>query len=245
MFKTTVGCLMAGSLGALAALPARAQLAVIDAPAIVQLVQEVETMEQEVATAEGQLAQARQTLLTMTGGRGMELLLSDVQRNYLPTTWPQLMSIAQGTGAGFPGLAATVQGAMQSNAVLTPAQLSVLSPAGQQQVIAGRQASALQQALVQQTLANVSARFASIQSLIAAIGSATDQKGILDLQARINAELGMLQNEQNKLQVLQQAMRTQDAVNQQQQRERIIANHGAFAERFQPTPGGTINPALQ
>jgi hypothetical protein len=40
-------------------------------------------------------------------------------------------------------------------------------------------------------------------------------------------------------------MRTQDAVNQQQQRERIIANHGAFAERFQPTPGGTINPALQ
>ncbi len=245
MFKTTLGCLVAGSLGALAALPARAQLAVIDAPAIAQLVQEVKTMEHEVKTAEAQLAQARQALLTMTGGRGMELLLSGMQRNYLPNTWPQLMSAAQGTGGGFPALAANVQGATQSNAVLTRAQLSALSPAGQQQIIAGRQTSALQQALVQQALANVSARFASIQSLIAAIRTATDQKGILDLQARINAELGMLQNEQTKLLLLQQATRTQDAVNQQQQRERIIANHGDFSERFQPTPGGGLNPALQ
>jgi type IV secretion system protein VirB5 len=236
---------MAGSLGVLVAIPARAQLAVVDAPAIVQLVQQVQTMEQQVKTAEGQLAQARQALSTMTGDRGMESLQSGVQRNYLPTTWSQLMTAGQGGGSGFPSLATNVQTAIANNAVLTAQQLATLSPAGQQQIISGRQASALQQALVQQALANVSARFASIQSLIAAIAAATDQKGILDLGARINAELGMLQNEQTKLQVLQQATRAQDAVNQQQQRERIVANHGAFSDRFQPSPAANLNPALQ
>jgi len=42
----------------IAAGPARAQLAVIDVPAVAQLIQEVQTMEQEVRTAEDQLAQA-------------------------------------------------------------------------------------------------------------------------------------------------------------------------------------------
>jgi len=245
MLKRTVGCLMAGSFGIVVAVPVRAQLAVIDAPAIVQLVQEVQTMEQQVKTAEGQLAQARQALSTMTGNRGMELLLAGVQRNYLPTSWSQLMTAGQGVGGGFPALSNNVQSAIAVNAILTAQQLSTLSAAGQQQIIAGRQATALQQALVQQALANVSARFASIQSLIAAIATATDQKGILDLQARINAELGMLQNEQTKLEVLQQAMRAEDAVNLQQQRERIVANHGAFSSRFQPSPAANLNPALQ
>ena len=44
-----------------------------------------------------------------------------------------------------------------------------------------------------------------MQTLINAIPSATDQKGILDLQARIQAEQGMLQTDQTKLHVLYQA----------------------------------------
>ena len=82
-----------------------------------------------------------------------------------------------------------------------------LSPADQQQIVAARQAVALREALAQEALANSSARFASIQSLIAAISTAGDQKAILDLQTRISAELGMLQNEQTKLQVLAQVSR--------------------------------------
>ena len=46
------------------------------------------------------------------------------------------------------------------------------------------------------TRATVSPPF---RRLIAAISAPRDQKGILDLQARITAELGMLQNEQTKL----------------------------------------------
>jgi type IV secretion system protein VirB5 len=215
--------------------PVRAQWAVVDAPAIVQLIQEVKTMEQELQTARDQLAQARQALQTMTGDRGMELLLSGVSRNYLPASWLQLTGAIHGN-TGFPALFSDVQNAILSNALLTPRQLATLSAGSQQRIVADRQSSALQQALAEEALANSSGRFASLQSLINAISSATDQKGILDLQARINAELGMLQNEQTKLQILHQATQAQESVNREQEREQVIAAHGDFASRFQPTP---------
>jgi type IV secretion system protein VirB5 len=94
----------------------------------------------------------------------------------------------------------------------------------------------MQQALSHQALSNSSSRFASLQSLIAAISSASDQKGILDLQARISAELGMLQNEQTKLQILNQSAQAQDALLRQQAWEQVIDGHGRFAARFQPVP---------
>ena len=219
----------------LAAVPGHAQWAVVDAPAIVQLVQEVKTMEDEVQTARDQLTQAKQTLDAMTGGRGMELLLAGTPRNYLPVSWPQLMGTMQGA-APYPGMTQDVRNAVAANAVLSAPILATFSAADQQHLIAGREASALQQALAQQSLKNASGRFASLQALIDAISGARDQKAILDLQARIGAELGMLQNEHTKLQILHQATQAQMAVNGQQEREQIVAGHGRFETRFQPAP---------
>jgi type IV secretion system protein VirB5 len=210
-------------LAALSAMPARAQWAVIDAPAIVQLIQEVQAMEEQVKTARDQLAQAKQTLTTMTGDRGMERLLAGVPRNYLPSSGTQLGTL-------------DVRAAIRANAVLTPRQIAALPADYQNHIAAVRRSNALQQTLMQGALANTSGRFASIQTLIGAIATAADQKAILDLQARIAAELGMLQNEQTKLQVLNEATQAQEAVLQQQEREQVIAGHGRFADRFQPVP---------
>ncbi len=219
-----------------AALPAaRAQWAVIDVGAIAQLIQEVQTLRQQLTTAQAQLNQAEAALATTTGNRGMQLLLGGTNRNYLPTSAAQLIAASQGVG-GYPGLASGVQASINSNAVLSPAQLATLPPPAQQQVVADRQAVALRQAVAAQALSNSSARFAALQGLIAAITSARDQKGILDLQARISAELGMLQNEQTKLQVLAQATEAMSAVNAQREREQVIIGQGQFATRFQPGP---------
>ena len=164
-------------------------------------------------------------------------LLAGTQRNYLPSNWTQIMSVTQGQGtAGYTGLSADVQSAISANAVLSPQQLSALSPADQRQIQAARQWSAVQQAVAHEALANASGRFAAIQSLIAAIPTAVDQKASLDLQARISAELGMLQNEQTKLQVLFQATQAQESALRQQARELVIAGQGSFATRFQPVP---------
>jgi type IV secretion system protein VirB5 len=224
-----------GVLSAAVVPAAQAQWAVVDAPAIVQLVQEVATMEQQLQTARDQLTQAQQALQTTTGGRGMESLLSGTSRNYLPSTLAQLNGATQG-GAAFAALSSDVRNAINVNAVLSPPQLATLSTADQGQIAAARQTAALQQALAQEALANASGRFAALQSLVAAISSARDQKAILDLQARISAELGMLQNEQTKLQILRQATEAQDAVNTQREREYILAGRGEFSSRFQPQP---------
>jgi type IV secretion system protein VirB5 len=219
-----------------AALPAaRAQWAVVDVGAIAQLIQEVQTLRQQLTTAQAQLNQAQAALATTTGNRGMQLLLSGTNRNYLPTSTAQLTAASQGAGA-YPGLASGVKASISSNAIMSPAQLAALPPPAQQQVLADRQAIALRQALAAQALSNSSDRFAALQGLIAAIPSAQDQKGILDLQARISAELGMLQNEQTKLQVLAQATEAMSAVNAQREREQVIVGQGQFATRFQPGP---------
>jgi type IV secretion system protein VirB5 len=208
----------------LAAPAARAQWAVIDAPAIVQLIQEVQTMEEQLQTARSQLAQAQQELQTMTGNRGMQQLLSGTVRNYLPSDWAQLPTMS-----GVPGN-------VSANAILTPQRLTQLPAGAQQWIQATRQWTAVRQAVARQALTNASNRFSAIQSLIAAIPAAADQKGILDLQARISAELGMLQNEQIKLQVLNQTSDSQDAMLRQQARELVLEGHGNFASRFQPVP---------
>jgi type IV secretion system protein VirB5 len=214
---------------------AQAQWAVIDAPAILQLIQEVQTAAQQLATAQNQLLQARQALQTMTGDRGMQQLLSGTNRNYLPANWTEVTGALQGS-SGYGALSADVQNIISANTVLSPQRLATLSPSAQQLIQAQRQWTAMQQALARQALANASNRFASIQTLIAAIPTASDQKGILDLQARISAELGMLQNEQTKVQVLNQSVLAQAASLSLQGNEQVLNNHGLFETRFQPVP---------
>lgn len=214
---------------------ARAQMAVVDSPAIAQLVQQVQTLRQQLQLTQAQLLQAKQALQSMTGNRGMEQLLAGTTRNYLPTSWAQLANASQANGA-FPVLGSDMRNAITSNAVLSSAQMAALSIADQQQIGAAREAAALRQALAQEALVNASDRFAALQSLIAAISTAADQKAILDLQTRISAELGMVQNEQTKLQILAQASQAQDSMNAQREREQVIAGQGRFSSRFRPTP---------
>jgi type IV secretion system protein VirB5 len=227
-------CLMASIAVAPAA---HAQWAVVDAPALVQLIQQVKSMQQQLEMAANQLQSTQQALQAITGSRGMAGLLGGTNRNYLPVNWTQIVNASRGSGTGgYASLSTDVQSAITANAVLSPQRLATLSPADQQLIQASRQWSAMQQALAHEALANSSSRFAAIQSLIAAISTAADQKAILDLQARISAELGMLQNEQVKNQVLYQATQAQESVIRQQALERAIEGHGSFETRFQPVP---------
>ncbi len=195
---------------------AKAQWAVIDVGAIAQLMQQVQQMQQALQTAQNQLNQAQQEYQSITGLRGMQNLLSDINRNYLPSTWAQLPA----------ALASPMQAQVNANAVLTAAQVAALSPAEQQQLNAARNNAALLQVATQQAYATTSSRFASVQTLISAIASATDQKGILDLHARISAEQGMLQNDSTKLSVLYQAAQAQELANRQSAREQVVAGVG-------------------
>ena len=224
-----------GLAAAIAGVPsAQAQFAVIDATAVAHLISQAQTLTQQLAAARAQLAQVEAQYQAMTGGRGMQALLGGTVRNYLPAQWPQLQALLNGSG-GYGALSTIFRGILQANAVLSPQQLAALSPDERAHIVAARQSVALLQSISQDALGNASGRFAAVQQLIDAIPSAKDQKGILDLQARIGAEQGMLQNEQTKLQVLYQAALAQDWATQQRAREQIVAAHGQFAARFEPT----------
>jgi type IV secretion system protein VirB5 len=219
-----------------AAPAARAQWAVIDVSAIAQLMQQVQTLDQALTTARGQLLQAQQEFQAITGTRGMQNLLSGTVRNYLPANMADLTTALSQVDSGYSSLSAAIQAAVQANAILTPQQLASLPADQQARIAAWRNTIALLQGITSSALSNSSGRFASLQQLISAIGGASDQKAALDLQARIGAEAGMLQNEQTKLQSLYQAAQAQQWANEQQDREAAIAGHGQFASRFEPAP---------
>jgi type IV secretion system protein VirB5 len=214
---------------------AHAQFAVIDVASLTQLISEVQTLEQQLSTARNQLTQAQQEYQSITGSRGMGQLLAGTRRNYLPQDWTTLTAELHSAGS-YPTFASEVQAALRADAVLGPQQLATLSPAGSAQLQAERQPVALAQSISHEALANSSGRFAGLQQLISAIGTATDQKAILELQARIAAEGAMLQNEHTKLVVLFQALEAQQWANEERSRELSVAGQGQFATRFQPHP---------
>jgi type IV secretion system protein VirB5 len=212
---------------------ARAQFAVIDIGAITQLISEVQILEEQLTTARAHLAQAVTEYNSITGGRGMQQLLSGQPRNYLPASWAELQAaMAAGGGA----LGAGIAGSVTANSVIPPQTLALLPPDVQQHIGNARRLAALQQNLTRQALLTTSNRFASLQQLIDTIGGAADQKAILDLQARVNSENSMLQNEQSKLVTLYQLVQAEERANSDWMRERAVLAHGQFVTRFQPTP---------
>ncbi|MBS0366289.1 MAG: type IV secretion system family protein [Proteobacteria bacterium] len=226
-------CLFAILCGGVSA--AHAQFAVIDVASVAQLLQQLQTLEQQVQTARQQLGQAKAEFQSITGDRGMEQLLAGTVRNYLPGDWSTLRDAMGGAG-GYPLLTSAVRGALTEDTVLSAAQLARLGPAGSAQIQSDRRATAALQGLSRDALANASARFATLQQLIAAIGGAQDQKAALDLQARIGAEATMLQNEQNKLQALFQVAQAEAAASAGRARERALVGQGQFDLRFRPQP---------
>lgn len=227
--KSLLSVVFALVLG-LGSMQARAGIPVIDAANLVQAIQQVMAWTQ-------QYQQMAQQLASVTGDRGMQNVMpvSNTQRNYLPTDYQQLMQAVNGASSSYAGLSGQVQSIEAANAVLSSQQLAALSPSQQQTVLQGRQAAAMLSAMTQSAQQNSSQRFAGLQQLVSQIGATGDTKASADLQARIGAEQAMLANEQTKLQSLYQTAQAQQMLQQQQIAEQVIAGHGDFKTRFQPS----------
>ncbi|MGH8149671.1 MAG: type IV secretion system protein [Steroidobacteraceae bacterium] len=236
-FRVSLPLRMLGALALLATAPAaHAQWAVVDVGSIAQLVQEVAILERALATAQGELRQAEASYSAMTGDRGMENLLSGTQRNYLPTSEGELTALLAQSSTPYGTLASAMQGSLTAHAVLSPGQVAALPADAAGYLETALRTAALLQALAGDALTTTSNRFASLQQLVAAIPTARDQKGSLDLEARISAEQAMLQNDQTKLQVVFRAMQAERWLDREGERERVVADQGDFSTRFAPVP---------
>jgi type IV secretion system protein VirB5 len=225
-----VGCVMAAT-------PAQAQWAVIDVASIKQLLVQIEYWKRQVDGMANQLDQLKQTHAALTGGRGMESLLptGDLERNYLPKDWAEMRKVLDGSSGAYGDLSAAVTSAIEARKVLSDARLASLSAPERDSVLKARQSASAAAVMAQRAFTNAGQRFAALQTLVSAIGSAPDAKAIADLQARIAAEEAMLGNEQAKLATLYQAAQAEQWAQAAQIREAAIAGHGQFESRLHPT----------
>ncbi|MBM0108868.1 type IV secretion system protein [Steroidobacter sp. S1-65] len=209
---------------------ANAQWAVVDVGAITQLIEQVRTMQEQLSTARNQLAQAEAEYRSMTGGRGMERLLSDVPRNYLPGEWREVLEVMTQTSVRYGAIAREMQRLVEDNSVLTADDLGSLSPTDRRLIESSRRSRAMLQIMTREALGRTSDRFGSIQQLIDAIGRADDQKAVLDLQARIQAENNMLMNENTKLLVMFQLAQAEENAHKLRMREEAMIAFGSLRD---------------
>jgi type IV secretion system protein VirB5 len=220
--------LLMGSALLFTAQLSHAQFAVIDVAAVAKMIEQVKTMSDQLATARNQLTQAQRTLEAMRGGRGMERLLEGTVRNYLPPSWTELERAVDSASGQYRQLSVQFQQLVQASAVLSPQVLAGLSASDRAALEEARRAAAMMQVSTRAALTASSDRFASLQQLVNAIPSAADQKGILDLQARIAVEQGMLANEQTKLYVLTQAAQADEQARRQKLKEEALNAIGSL-----------------
>lgn len=82
--------------------------------------------------------------------------------------------------------------------------------------------NAFNRAMTEQGFNKTQQRLSNLEALAAQVNAATEAKDIADLQARIQAEQVLLQNEQNKMIMMAQLQQNQRDIAEQQDRERLM-----------------------
>lgn len=224
------------SLSAVAALifllPLRlyaAGIPVVDSAAIAQdaanFAKQMIEMANQLNTLKSQLDQQLKQYASMTGDRGMGQLLDGQTRNYLPDDWNTVMKLLDNP-SGYGSLSSNIKGIIDRNKILSDSILDKKTSRTKEVIAERRRMVAMQQALSDETYKKASERIALLQQLVNKIGSSTDPKAIMDLQARIQSEQTHLQNESIKLQALSQELQNLERTYKLKEMERSADSAG-------------------
>lgn len=211
--------LLLATVGAIALLAgdANAQMPVIDLTAIANQIRQLTQMVQQLKTLEAQLTQAQQlysSLNKLTNMGDVATLLNDPAiRQALPADFANLEKLFTGNGSGVVGQAATKF--LEANRTYsTPGNDFYATELKRQQ-----QQNAANVGLAQQMYETATQRIQGIDQLRKQISTTSDAKGIMDLQARLQAETAFLQTDVLKMQGLQMIQKAQLDVAEQRSRE--------------------------
>jgi type IV secretion system protein VirB5 len=211
---------------------------VFDPQALAANMQQLASWAQQLQQMRAQLTQQTGTLQAMTGNRGLGnvLPLANSTRNYLPQGASDMLGVLNNTNNSYAGMGSQIQALVRNNAILSNASLTNMnmSPAQQKLLTDSRTNAAAIQSISAQGMANASARFGYLQSLMSQINATTDPKAIAELNARIEAEQTMMTNEQTKLQQTLSLMQSRGAVTEQQKNEMAIQQTGSISTLQQP-----------
>lgn len=209
---------------------AKAQIPVTDVASLTQQIQQVmawaqqySQMVQQIRNQVDQITQLQNTYNAMTGDRAMGMLLNgaadQAARRYLPADMTQLYDLYNGTIVpGYRALTARIQGLRSTISTLPPGYF----PAGSAMATQLNQlldALGTQRVMAQASYKAVTDRVINTENLMATISSATEPAAIAQLQARIQAEQVLAQNEANRIALMTYQQEAQRREQEQRQRE--------------------------
>lgn len=199
-------------------LSAHAQIPVTDVASLTQQIQQVAAWAQQIQGMKDQLTQQQQLFNSMNGARGIGQLLNNPElKNALPADWQKVYSSIQ--SGGYAGLTGTAKVIRDANAIY-----DCNSGAAGTVARCNRELNKVAQdkAFASDAYAAAQRRLDNIQALMGQIDNTTDAKQIFELQARMQAENGMIQNEQTKLMMFRMMADSEDKLIAQQKREQDL-----------------------
>jgi type IV secretion system protein VirB5 len=202
---------------------------VIDVANLVQTVQQVVNDITQINNQVQQITQLQNQLSSITGMRNLGKVFNDpTLRNYVPAEAYTLLN-AVGT-TGYAGLNPTAKALRDSGMLYNCMELAGAARTDCQAALAQPYQH---KGLLQDAMKTAAARPSQIHSLMDQINATTDQKSVLEIQARIGAENALLAHELTQLQMLQAMADSEERIARSRDRERqyqMLARTGKVSD---------------
>jgi type IV secretion system protein VirB5 len=177
---------------------------VIDVASLAQQITQVTNMVQQLQALQTQIQTAESQLNNISGARGLG--------SFINTNYDTAVEYSEGQ-------------IFTDNGLKTASQRGV-DPAFSNIYDKGNQNAAQRLGRSQKTLNQATSRYDRLMPLIAKINDSPDQKDILDLSARIQAESVLLQNELIKLEAMKAESAAKDAIHRRQVTDARLSTSG-------------------
>ncbi len=205
MRKTTAAAILSAAIALSQTATAGIPVTVVaDVPGQVAQIQNFTQMLKDYAALKSQLETMTRSLDSISGSRGLANLIDSAYDTTVEVNANEVLAAAgikSASDHGLTGSAADLYDSGNSDAATWLAQS-------------------------EKSLEQAQERFSDLTGLVAKVNASPDQKDILDLQARIGAEEVLLQNEIVKLSMLQSKAQANQAMYEQQLRQRAIESAG-------------------
>ncbi|MHB1099488.1 MAG: type IV secretion system protein [Burkholderiales bacterium] len=224
MKRTIIATLLAAMSFSSGMAAADGGIPVFDATSYMQWLQALQNDATEISTLRGQLSAMQQEIKNTTGTRGMGQLGTMGAAQSLMASWGSILQQVQSSTGTYGQLVSQIKA---NNAILTPGQISSMSPQQQQLLERTRNLGALQQSMALTTMNTASQQIQEIQNLTSQIDQAHDPKAIADLNAALNSKKLVLQNTQMQITGMTQQVQSEQRLIDQQAREMAISRAGS------------------
>mgnify|MGYP001185002715 CR=1 FL=1 len=211
-----------------AACPAQG-IPVIDAANLAQTVQQVVNDITKINNQVQQITQLQGQLASMNGLRGLGTILDNpLLRNYVPEKAYTFINAVD--ASGYSGLSGTAKALRDTHMVYNCGDLEDTA----RTVCEAALAQPYQhKGLLQDAMSAAASRLSQISALMGSIDATSDQKAVLEMQARIGSENALLAHEMTQIQMLQGMADADERIARSRDRERqyqMLGRTGRIAD---------------